>query len=62
MTMTSITKVKMAFAGAGIALYAVGIRLDDARWRYAGIAGIAIAFLMRFVKPREPSNQLPNEK
>jgi hypothetical protein len=56
--MTTITKVKMVFVGLGLAAFAVGIRLDDARWRYAGIACIAIAWVMRFVKARV---QPPNE-
>ncbi|MGQ0641479.1 MAG: hypothetical protein ACT4P6_12065 [Gemmatimonadaceae bacterium] len=55
--MTTITKVKMGFVAAGLALFALGMRMDDARWRYAGIACIAIAWLMRFVRPRESSDQ-----
>ncbi len=55
--MTTITKVKVAFVGLGLAAFAVGMRLDDARWRYAGIAGIAIAWVTRFVKPRQSSDQ-----
>jgi hypothetical protein len=51
--MTTITKVKLAFVAAGLALFAVGVRLDDARWRYAAIACIAIAWAMRFVRRRD---------
>ena len=55
--MTTITKVKIVLVGLGLALFIVGVRLDDARYRYAAIACIAIAWLMRFVKPRQPSDQ-----
>lgn len=59
MPMTTITKVKMVFVGLGLGAFAVGVRLDDARWRYAGIACIAIAWMMRFVRPR--AQMPPNE-
>jgi hypothetical protein len=55
--MTTITKVKLALVGLGLAGFAVGVRLDDARWRYAGIACIAIAWVMRFVRPRTPNTE-----
>jgi hypothetical protein len=58
MPMTTITKVKMLFVVLGLAAFVVGVRLDDARWRYAAIACIAIAWVTRFVKPRI---QQPNE-
>lgn len=53
--MTTITKVKMVFVGIGLALFAVGIRWDDARFRYAGIACVAIAWVLRFARTREPT-------
>jgi hypothetical protein len=49
----------MVFVALGLALFTVGVRLDDARWRYAGIACIAIAWVMRFVKLRQPSDDSP---
>ena len=57
--MTTITKVKLALVGLGLAAFVVGVRLDDARWRYAAIACIAIAWVMRFVRPRQPSDESP---
>jgi len=55
--MTTITKVKMVFVGVGLALFAVGIRLDDARFRYAGIACVAIAWVLRFARTRAPTRE-----
>jgi len=57
--MTTITKVKLAFVALGLTAFAVGVRLDDARWRYAAIACIAIAWVMRFVRPRQSGNEQP---
>lgn len=58
--MITITKVKLAFVGIGLLFFALGIRLDDARWRYAGIACVAIAWVLRFVRARTPSDQAPS--
>lgn len=55
--MTTITKVKMVCVGIGLALFAVGIRLDDARFRYAGIACVAVAWVLRFAKSRSPTRE-----
>lgn len=55
--MTTITKVKMVCVGIGLALFAVGLRLDDARFRYAGIACIAIAWVLRFARTRAPTRE-----
>ena len=51
--MTTITRVKLGFVVIGLVLFVVGVKLDDARWRYAGIACVAIAWVMRFF--RQPS-------
>lgn len=58
--MTTITKVKLAFVGVGLVFFALGIRLDDGRWRYAGIACVAIAWVLRFVRARAPNDQSPS--
>ncbi|MEW5916800.1 MAG: hypothetical protein AB1762_10355 [Gemmatimonadota bacterium] len=57
--MTTLTKVKLGFVAAGLIAFAVGVRLDDARWRYAAIGCIAIAWVMRFLRPRVEAP--PNE-
>jgi small neutral amino acid transporter SnatA (MarC family) len=58
-----MTRVKVILAVVGVAIFAMGIRLDDARWRYAGIALVALAWLMRFAKrPSATSTRdAPNE-
>lgn len=48
--MTSRTTIKIALALAGIALFGVGIRLGAEPYRWAGIALVAIAWLLRFWK------------
>lgn len=55
--MTTITKVKLGFVAVGLVLFAVGIRQDDARSRYAGIACVAIAWVLRFVRPRSSGDE-----
>jgi hypothetical protein len=60
---------KIAFAIAGLATFGVGIRLDDTRVRWVGVAFVAIAWFLRFAGPRslrhggaeESVNQLPDE-
>jgi hypothetical protein len=51
--MTTITRVKLGLVVIGLGLFAVGVRLDDARWRYAGIGVVAVAWMLRFF--RQPS-------
>ncbi len=48
--MTSRTTVKIALALAGIALFGVGIRFSAEPYRWAGIALVAAAWLLRFWK------------
>jgi small neutral amino acid transporter SnatA (MarC family) len=59
-----MTRVKVIVAVLGLVLFALGIRMDDPRWRYAGIALVAIAWLMRFVHraPAASSRDMPNEE
>jgi len=53
--MTSRTTVKIALALAGIALFGAGIRLNAEPYRWAGIALVAMAWLLRFWK--EPADR-----
>lgn len=48
--MTTITRVKLGLVLIGLVLFGIGVTLDDARWRYAGIACVAIAWVMRFFR------------
>ena len=56
------TQLKFALTIAGLIIWAVGLRLDNAAIRWVGIAAIALAFLVRFHKPRsgEPMNGAPD--
>ncbi len=53
--MPMATRLKLALAIVGLALFAVGVRLENERLRWAAIVVVAIAFLLRFVKPAPPS-------
>ncbi|MFA6168232.1 MAG: hypothetical protein WC700_16540 [Gemmatimonadaceae bacterium] len=48
--MTSRTTIKLALALSGIALFGAGIRLHADAYRWAGIALVAVAWLLRFWK------------
>ena len=52
--MTVLTTMKIALALAGIVLFGAGIRLDMPALRWAGLACVAAAWLLRFRKPPEP--------
>jgi hypothetical protein len=48
--MNRLTIAKLAFALAGIAIFAYGARVDDGTIRWVGIAFVVVAFLLRFAK------------
>lgn len=48
--MTSRTTIKIALVLSGIALFGVSIRLNADAYRWAGIALVAVAWLLRFWK------------
>lgn len=52
--MTTITRVKLGFVVLGLVLFIVGVWQDDARWRYAAIGCIAIAWSLRFFRQKTP--------
>ena len=45
---------KIAIVVVGLATWFYGQRVDDARVRWLGIAFLAAAFLLRFVRARRP--------
>ncbi len=51
--MTLVTRLKLALAIIGVGIFAVGVRLDHSRLRVIGIAIVAAAWVLRFVKPRD---------
>ena len=50
----ALTGAKLAFALVGVVVWAVGARSDDSTVRLIGIAFLVAAFLLRFVRRREP--------
>ena len=48
--MTTVTQFKLGFAIIGLVVFAWGVRVDQPRLRVIGIAFVAIAWVLRFVK------------
>ena len=52
--MDRVTLAKVACALVGVAIFAFGVRSENAVFRWVGIAFVVIAFVLRFVKKRTP--------
>ncbi|HEY5546387.1 MAG TPA: hypothetical protein VIK50_10065 [Gemmatimonadaceae bacterium] len=50
--MTATTRAKIALALAGLVLFGAGVRLERTELRWAGLAVVIAAWLLRFVRPR----------
>ena len=50
------TRLKLALAGIGLALFAAGVRLENERLRWIAIVAVALAFLVRFLGRDEPGD------
>lgn len=50
--MNSRTTLKVTLVLAGLVLFGVGIRLDSVEYRWGGIALVAAAWVLWFVKPK----------
>lgn len=57
--MVGLSQVKIGLAIAGLVLFGYGARTDDPRLRWLGIAFLAVAFLLRFVRRRRPDDTAP---
>ena len=53
--MNRLVAAKMVLALVGAAIFAYGVRYDDAVVRWVGIGFIAVAFLARFVTRGPPT-------
>jgi hypothetical protein len=51
--MNPMVVAKLALMGAGIVVWGMGVRLDNAMLRWTGVGLIAAAFLLRFAKGRQ---------
>jgi uncharacterized membrane protein len=52
--MERVMVLKIACALAGVGIFAYGVRSEDRVVRWVGIALVIVAFLLRFLKKREP--------
>jgi hypothetical protein len=55
--MTPITSAQLALAVLGIVVWGYGTRIGDPRVGWAGIALLAAASVLRFVKRRRPPHE-----
>jgi hypothetical protein len=51
----NLTRVKLALALMGAIVFGYGMRVDSENVRWGGVALLACAFLLRFVRPRSRS-------
>ena len=51
--MDRLTLIKIAFAFAGIGVFAYGVRTDSNVVRWVGIGFVVVAFLLRFARKRD---------
>lgn len=56
-TLSTPTVAKLVTAVAGLTLFGIGIRTDDMRLRWYGIAVVGIAAALRFWRPRPSSTE-----
>lgn len=53
--MTQVQVAKVVMALAGLAVFLTGVRLGQDLFRWIGIGLVAVAWLLRFLKPKTPS-------
>jgi hypothetical protein len=51
---TSLTQFKIALAVIGLMLFGAGVRFERVELRWTGLAFVVVAWLMRFIRPRNP--------
>lgn len=54
--MSTLTKVKLGLTIIGLILFAYGARMDDALIRAIAIGFVAVAWVMRFIRPKDRSS------
>ena len=57
--MDPLTRTKVALALIGLVLFGAGVRLERVELRWIGLAFVAAAWLLRFVRPRSDSETSP---
>jgi hypothetical protein len=53
--MSALTQLKLGLALIGLILFGYGLRVDDSRLRWIGVLFLALAAVLRFVRPRKAS-------
>ena len=53
--MSTLTRAKIALALIGLVLFGAGVRLERSDVRWIGVGFVVVAWLMRFVRSRTPS-------
>ena len=53
--MTTLTRAKVALALIGLVVFGAGMRLERVELRWTGLGFVAGAWLLRFVRPRNPA-------
>jgi hypothetical protein len=48
--LTTLTKAKLVLALAGVALFGAGVRFEMSGLRWAGVAAVFVAWVLRFVR------------
>ena len=59
--MSALTHLKLGLTVIGLILFAYGMRADDTRLRWIGIAFFAVAAILRFVRRRTPEDDRSND-
>jgi hypothetical protein len=60
--MSGLTQLKVGLAFIGLVLFGYGVRADNERMRWIGIAFLAAAAVLRFVGPRSSRRKRPVEE
>jgi membrane protein implicated in regulation of membrane protease activity len=60
--MNTLVRFKLALVVIGLIIWAWGYSVDDSFLRSAGIVVLLIAFLLRFVRRRQPTPDTPKDE
>ena len=52
--MTTLTRAKIALALIGLVVFGASMRLERVELRWTGLGFVAVAWLLRFARPRDP--------
>jgi len=58
---SNVNRLKLVLAVLGLATFFYSVRINSPTVRWVGIALVAVAWGLRFVRRPEPDDQLPSE-